>query len=112
MNLLNLEYVNEITGGDDEMLKELLSTFNEQVLEMKQHLPSLLKLDNIEDIRQLAHKFKSSMRVFGIELLASQLEYLEHNASDLSKETMRGKVDEILEQGDILLDELKLILES
>ena len=36
MNLLNLEYVNEITGGDDEMLKELLLQAGTMILLMIQ----------------------------------------------------------------------------
>ena len=112
MNLLNLEYVNEITGGDDEILKELLSTFKEQVVEMKDVLPSLQNLNNVEEIKQLAHKFKSSMRVFGIDLLASQLEYLEHNAGTITREEMGEKVEEVLRQCEVLLKEMSEILES
>jgi len=73
----NLDYLKEITGGDDEVLKEFINMFFEQLPEFKIGLHEHLENKRYKELGELAHKAKSSVMTFGMENLGWKLKELQ-----------------------------------
>lgn len=73
----NLDYLKEITGGEDEILKEFIIMFFEQLPEFKSGLHQLLEDKNYQKLGELAHKAKSSVMTFGMNDLGWRLKELQ-----------------------------------
>ena len=73
----NLDYLKEITGGEDEILKEFIVLFFDQLPEFKVGLHEHLKNKDYKKLGELAHKAKSSVMTFGIDNLGIRLKELQ-----------------------------------
>ena len=73
----NLDYLKEITGGEDEILKEFITMFFEQLPEFKIGLQEHLKNKKYKELGELAHKAKSSVMTFGMDDLGWRLKELQ-----------------------------------
>jgi len=73
----NLEYLKEITGGEDEILKEFIVMFFEQLPEFKIGLHEHLNKKEYTKLGELAHKAKSSVMTFGMDDLGWRLKELQ-----------------------------------
>jgi len=98
--LYNLSMIKEISHGNNDFVKKMMSLFNETmppaIAELKQHLNT----SNWADLGAIAHKIKPSIDTVGIELLKEDIRTIEKNAKELSNLT------------DIpaLLDKLEIVL--
>lgn len=79
---INPEYLVMVTGGDAEMMSELVEMFASQVLEMHPEMTRLLAEGNHKALGQLAHKAKSSVAIMGMEELAGLLKQFELQAKE------------------------------
>lgn len=73
----NLAYLKEVTGGEDEILKEFIVMFFEQLPEFKEGLHEHLETKDYQKLGELAHKAKSSVMTFGMEDLGWKLKELQ-----------------------------------
>ncbi|KOH44917.1 Hpt domain-containing protein [Sunxiuqinia dokdonensis] len=73
----SLTYLKEITGGEDEILKEFITMFFEQLPEFKDGLHEHLNAKRYKELGELAHKAKSSVMTFGMEDLGWKLKELQ-----------------------------------
>ena len=73
----DLTYLKEMSGGDTEIIKEMIGIFNEQVQEYMIEMPRLLAEKNYHALGKLAHKAKSSISIMGMSAVASDLKSLE-----------------------------------
>ena len=77
MTHINLQYLNEITGGDPEIIKE----FVEDVVKLKDEVWNEIKHayanHDIKAIKESAHKLKSSVKIFGSDIFQNKLEQIE-----------------------------------
>lgn len=73
----NLDYLNKITGDDNEVLKEFIIMFFEQLPEFKIGLHEHLNNKRYKELGELAHKAKSSVMTFGMEDLGWKLKDLQ-----------------------------------
>lgn len=73
----NLNYLNEITGGEAEMTKEFITMFLDQIVEFKEGMNSYLAEKKWKELGELAHKAKSSVMTFGMNDLGHQLKELQ-----------------------------------
>ena len=80
--LTDLKYLQQMTGNDSEMIKEMIELFLHQLVELQVEMRSLVESQDWLELSRLAHKIKSSALVMGVHQMADEMKELEH----LSKE--------------------------
>jgi HPt (histidine-containing phosphotransfer) domain-containing protein len=73
----NLNYLNEITGGDSDITKEFIQMFFDQLPEFKDGLTNSLSEKKYKELGEIAHKAKSSVMTFGLNDLGVRLKELQ-----------------------------------
>ncbi|MFV0289935.1 MAG: Hpt domain-containing protein [Mangrovibacterium sp.] len=73
----NLEYLNEMTGGDPDFTREMIEMFLLQIEEFRSELYDFYNTQSWKELGELAHKAKSSMLTFGMEELGWKLKELQ-----------------------------------
>jgi HPt (histidine-containing phosphotransfer) domain-containing protein len=84
--LINTEYLDSVSGGDDATFLEIVAIFREQVAEFHNEMKALLSRKEYYNLGLLAHKAKSSIAIMGINDLAVMLKTFELQAKE-GKET-------------------------
>ena len=79
---INTEYLEMVAGGDNELLKELIIMFRDQVAEFNAEMSLLFNDKNYQALGRLAHKAKSSVAIMGMDSLANMLKTFELQAVD------------------------------
>jgi len=79
---INTEYLDSVSGGDHEIIKEIVSMFREQVVEMYNEMKTLLADKNYSSLGMLAHKAKSSVAIMGMNDMAEILKTFESDARE------------------------------
>ncbi|MFV0365373.1 MAG: Hpt domain-containing protein [Mangrovibacterium sp.] len=73
----NLEYLNEMTGGDPDFTREMIEMFLLQIEEFRGGLKEYCDAQKWKELGELAHKAKSSVLIFGMEELGWKLKDLQ-----------------------------------
>lgn len=79
---IKTEYIESVSGGDNEIILELVSMFREQVGEISLEMRNLLNKNDYHTLGLLAHKAKSSVAIMGMTELATMLKTFELQAKD------------------------------
>jgi HPt (histidine-containing phosphotransfer) domain-containing protein len=79
---INTEYLDSVSGGDSEMIREIIVMFKEQVVEVHNEMKSFLEQKNYFSLGLLAHKAKSSVAIMGMSDLATMLKIFELQAKE------------------------------
>jgi len=79
---INTEYLDSVSGGDHEIINEIVSMFREQVVEMYNEMRTLLADKNYSSLGMLAHKAKSSVAIMGMNGMAEMLKTFELEARE------------------------------
>jgi HPt (histidine-containing phosphotransfer) domain-containing protein len=77
MAYTDLNYLKEITGGEPEIVREMVEMFIAQVEEFKENLAKYLADKNWTDLGKEAHNAKSSVLIVGMEDLGKNLKKLQ-----------------------------------
>jgi HPt (histidine-containing phosphotransfer) domain-containing protein len=77
---INTEYLDSVSGGDPDIIIELITMFKEQSSEIYYEMKKLLAEKNYNILGQLAHKAKSSAAIMGMNSLADMLKIFENQA--------------------------------
>ena len=77
---IDLSYLREMSGGNKELILEMISIFSTQVKEFSSEMEHLLANQQYELLGKLAHKAKSSVSIMGLNDLAVRLKDLELSA--------------------------------
>lgn len=64
---INLEYLEEVSGGDPETKKQLIDVFFEQIDSIKVSLENALTANDTDNLRKIAHLAKSTTKVMGVD---------------------------------------------
>jgi HPt (histidine-containing phosphotransfer) domain-containing protein len=80
--LINTEYIESVSGGDNEIIRELVDLFKEQAVEFSLEMKTLLERKDYYSLGLLAHKAKSSVAIIGMADLAVILKTFELEAKD------------------------------
>ena len=75
--MTDLNYLQQMTGNDSAMMKELIELFLSQLADMRRDFKTLTDNKNWDELSRLAHKIKSSSLVMGIERMANDMKELE-----------------------------------
>jgi HPt (histidine-containing phosphotransfer) domain-containing protein len=87
---INIEYLNTVSGGDPDIISEIVVMFKEQSVDIYKEMKNQLFVKKYNLLGSLAHKAKSSVLIMGMNDLAIMLKSLEV----LAKE---GKESELFE---------------
>jgi HPt (histidine-containing phosphotransfer) domain-containing protein len=79
---INMEYLDSVSGGDPEIINEILLIFKEQSVEIYNEMKAHLASENYTSLGLLAHKAKSSVAIMGMNELADMLKTFELQARD------------------------------
>jgi HPt (histidine-containing phosphotransfer) domain-containing protein len=80
--LINSEYLDSVSAGDNEIIIEIVGIFREQVSEIYDEMIALLTEKNYHSLGLLAHKAKSSVAIMGMKDLALMLKTFELQAKE------------------------------
>lgn len=110
---VDLSYLREMSGGNKELILEMISIFNSQVVEFSQNMDRLLNSKDFESLGKLAHKAKSSVSIMGLDNLSRQLKDLENSAREgIHIETYAGIVDSFKQETSEAVRELNLVINN
>jgi len=73
----DLKYLQQMTGNDGAMIKEMIEMFLRQLFEARVDMELLADQKNWIELSRVAHKIKSSALVMGIEQMANEMKELE-----------------------------------
>jgi HPt (histidine-containing phosphotransfer) domain-containing protein len=79
---INTDYLDSISGGDPEIIAEIVTLFKEQSAEISAEMSSLYSMKNFRLLGLLAHKAKSSVMIMGMDDLAVMLKTFELQAKE------------------------------
>ena len=73
----DLSYLQQMTGNEREVIKEMIELFLNQLTEMRVDIELLVNSKNWFELSRLAHKIKSSALVMGIGQMSEDMKELE-----------------------------------
>jgi HPt (histidine-containing phosphotransfer) domain-containing protein len=80
-DLLNLDYLREVSGGDSSFEKNMMEQFLEQVPGELEAMQEAFSKANYPELKHIAHNLKTSVSFMGLtKTLDNYLDYIESNA--------------------------------
>jgi HPt (histidine-containing phosphotransfer) domain-containing protein len=79
---INTEYLETVTGGDKDILSEIVGIFHSQIIEIHNDMRSSYEKNDFHSLAMLAHKAKSSVAIMGMNDLAAVLKTFELEAKE------------------------------
>jgi HPt (histidine-containing phosphotransfer) domain-containing protein len=79
---INSEYLESVSGGDPDTIREIVTMFREQASEIHDEMKSHFSAKNYISLGMLAHKAKSSVAIMGMNDLALMLKTFELQARE------------------------------
>lgn len=110
--VINLEYLFEIAGNDKSLIKELIDVFILQIEEFKTDIETALENKDIEMLKHVAHKFKSSVRMFGMNEVGEKLNTIETYTNLEQDVELKSIIEFCIEQCELAKDELNVFFNS
>ena len=77
-NYINLDYLDTMTGGDDEMKREMLSMLIVEIPDEMVKLQAATAASDWEEVFQISHKFKTTLSFIGNNDLVNSNKTVEH----------------------------------
>ena len=107
---IKLEYLESMTGGSTDIVKEMIDIFIAQIPEMVEEMHTLYRNKDWKALGMLAHKAKSSVSIMGMDEVAEDLKKLEYLTKDLKEiESYRDFIDKFERECSAAITELKEI---
>ena len=75
--IVNLEYLNLVCGGSEEMVSELIDLFLEQTPPEIEKMCECVEKEDWDALNSAAHKTKSSTNILGIEQIKEEIQSIE-----------------------------------
>ena len=82
MTNVDLSYLESVTDGDKELIKELVDIFKNQIPVYLSDFNEALAKKDVEELGRIAHKSKSSVAIMGMGDLANELDSFETEANE------------------------------
>jgi signal transduction histidine kinase/DNA-binding NarL/FixJ family response regulator len=79
--IIDMSFMDEMSGGDSEFKKEMISLFIEKIPNQMLQLVEAFQNGNHDNVRKLAHNMKSSMDIFMLQDLSNCLSIIEEEAT-------------------------------
>jgi HPt (histidine-containing phosphotransfer) domain-containing protein len=105
--LTDLSYLKGMTGGNTEVIKEMVNIFIEQVGEISDSMDKALLEKDYSMLSKLSHKAKASVSIMGMNELAVKLKEFELKAAETKEiELYPEYVDKFKNDCAVAIDEL------
>jgi HPt (histidine-containing phosphotransfer) domain-containing protein len=112
----DLSYLREMSGGNTELVLEMIKIFKDQVVEFGREMDQHLAKEEYELLGKLAHKAKSSVSIMGLQDLARDLKELENLAREGKKvkdysviiSKFKQVTSEAIEELDVVINNIEL----
>ncbi len=109
-SILNLDYLAEITGGDQELRDELIAMFEKDSQVQLANIAEASQADDLERLRQAIHKFRSSLFSVGLLNTANQYKELEATLKQGKwTDDLKQKLVDLKAEAEAGLAQLKLL---
>ncbi|SHE43723.1 Hpt domain-containing protein [Mariniphaga anaerophila] len=92
---ISLDYLNEISGGDNNFKKELIEIFVKQIPEFMKNLHQFLIEKEIENLAKEAHTAKSSVLIFMMEETGKNLKKIQLLAENNQTEEIHSLLQNV-----------------
>ena len=105
--IVNLTYLEDMSDGDEKIMKEMINIFISQVSEFAEEMKDLNNNKEYFKLGNLAHKAKSSISIMGMKNLAKELkefELLAKEEKDINK--YEEFINHFKQLCDLAIDEL------
>ncbi|KAF2337513.1 GAF domain-containing hybrid sensor histidine kinase/response regulator [Flavobacterium nitrogenifigens] len=79
--IIDMSFLDEMSGGDPEFKKEMINLFVEKIPNQAKQLEEAFKKTDYDSAKKLAHNMKSSMDIFMLQDLSNCLSIIEEEAS-------------------------------
>ena len=76
---INLDYLEEVSGGDPETKKQLIDVFFEQIESIKVSFVNSLTANDTVNLRKIAHLAKSTTKVMGVDDVSDKMRNFEES---------------------------------
>ncbi|MEZ5001363.1 MAG: Hpt domain-containing protein [Bacteroidales bacterium] len=107
MEKINVSYLEEVCGGDKEIITEMVNIFRDQIPEFIEGMRSHYEKEEFPELGLLAHKAKSSIAIMGMEDLALRLKELELKAkAGEEREKYSWYINDFIDQTNQALKEI------
>ena len=107
-SLINMDYLNRLSMGDDTLVVEMIEMFLDNAPEMLENLHTHLNNENWTKMAAEAHRFKPTLSYMGMEQTKKVIENLEKIAADdPDVRDMEEKLNEIETMCNRAYNELK-----
>lgn len=80
MTEINLDYLNELSGGDNDFVIEMLKTYLEETSKDIDEIKRSFVEGNLQRISFLAHRCKAAFRMLGLDNMTDTAEHIEKEA--------------------------------
>jgi HPt (histidine-containing phosphotransfer) domain-containing protein len=111
--IVNLDYLEEMSGGDRNLIIEMIDLFISEVPGYLSLMNEYLYKGNWESLGKLAHKAKASASIMGLNDLADDLKKLEHQTVEgTNTQAYPDQVQIINQQFNRATEELKQIVKT
>ncbi len=108
----NLDYVEEISGGDNGFKKELIEIFINQIPDFISNMKKYLADNNLPDLAKEAHTAKSSALIFKMEETGKTLKKIQLNAEKNELDSIPDMIEIVTEEMENASAELSFILKD
>lgn len=108
----NLDYVEEISGGDKDFKKELIEIFIKQIPEFLENMNKFLADNNFSELAKEAHTAKSSALIFRMEETGKLLKQIQLDAETNKTESIPEMIKTVQADLENASKELKSILKT
>lgn len=104
---INLEYLYEVADGDADFIKEIITDYLTKVPDQFDQLLVVAEAGDIEAIKFIAHKMKSSFQFMGVQSLIELSQQIENAPDEMRMELFKQNRERMLPIVDEVLAELK-----
>ncbi|MFZ9847271.1 MAG: response regulator, partial [Flavobacteriales bacterium] len=111
-SMLDVNYLKNISEGNDEFVKEMLGIFYEDTPPLIKKLQEAVQEHDYKRIMQLAHKYRSPLALLGLKELEESMKLIEYKAKQENDiEIIREEVNKSVVLTEKVLSEVKFKLE-
>ncbi len=111
--LIDLEYLNQLSEGDDDFTISMLSYFLDNTPTVFREMKQFFEEKDWKNLRNVAHKFKPQLTFMGIKSIFNEVETIEQSAASVTNTEIIPELIEKSEQICVLaMDEIKNELEK
>lgn len=109
-NYINLDYLDTMTDGDDDMKREMLTMLIAEIPDEMDKLQAATAAADWEEVFQISHKFKTTLSFIGNEDLTNTNKTVEHcSRHRIDVEEIPPMVAQIAEKIPFVMTELKSV---